>query len=292
MNTPDAQAGNQASVQTAQAKPARAARAAMPKVKHIKTGDVLIALRRGLRDFQKAPACGLAFGLAFAAAGWGLIYLLLTLKINYYVYPMATGFAMLLPFVAAGLYEVSHRLEQGKPVSWGAVLGSARTGGGKDLLWMVVVTTFAYIIWLDIAVALYVIFYGLKPLSFLALVNTIMTTPSGMLFFVVGNLAGAILGGIVFSLTVVSLPLLFDHHVDFVTAMITSVKVVLANPKPMLVWAAIIGILLGISLISVFVALIVVLPVLGHATWHIYRATVEVQVADAGSVAKPETGQK
>ncbi|VAV97575.1 hypothetical protein MNBD_ALPHA08-779 [hydrothermal vent metagenome] len=245
-----------------------------PAVKKLQYSDITKAMRSGLRDFARAPQYGIAFGLAYAAFGWFLLYLLNTLEINYYVYPMATGFALLAPFVASGLYEVSHTLEDGKKLSWGGVFTSTRRAGGKDLSWMAVVTTFAYIIWLDIAVALYVIFFGLKSLAFTELVTAIMTTPSGFLFFVIGNTAGAILALIVFSLTVVSLPLLFDKHVDFVTAMITSVKVVLENPKPMLLWCAIIGVLFAISLLSMFVALIVVLPILGHSTWHLYKRAV------------------
>lgn len=246
-----------------------------PKVNKLEFSDITKALRSGLRDFARAPQYGIAFGLAYAAGSWVLLYLLNTLEINYYVYPMATGFALLAPFVASGLYEVSHCLEEGKALSWPCVFTSTKTAGGKDLSWMAVVTTFAYIIWLDIAVALYVIFFGMKPLAFTELLTAIMTTPTGALFFVIGNVAGAILALIVFSLTAVSLPLLFDKHVDFVTAMITSVKVVLENPKPMLLWAAIIGILFVVSILSVFVALIVVLPVLGHATWHLYKRAIK-----------------
>ncbi len=245
-----------------------------PAVKKLQYSDITKSMRSGLRDFASAPRFGIVFGLAYAAFGWFLLYLLNTLEINYYVYPMATGFALLAPFVASGLYEVSHSLEDGRELSWRGVFSSTRSAGGKDLSWMAVVTTFAYIIWLDIAVALYVIFFGMKPLDFTQLVTAVMTTPSGLLFFVIGNVAGAILAFIVFSLTVVSLPLLFDKHVDFVTAMITSVKVVLENPKPMFLWAAIIGVLFAISILSAFVALIVVLPILGHSTWHLYKRAV------------------
>ncbi len=251
-----------------------ASKAFRPAVRKLQYNDITKSMRSGLRDFARAPQYGVAFGLAYAAFGWFLLYLLNTLELNYYVYPMATGFALLAPFVASGLYEVSHRLAEDKELSWSRVISSTRTAGGKDLSWMAVVTTFAYIIWLDIAVALYVIFFGMKPLAFTDLVTAIMTTPSGIVFFTVGNIAGAILAFVVFSLTVVSLPLLFDKHVDFVTAMITSVKVVLENPKPMLLWCAIIGVSFAISILSLFVALVVVLPILGHTTWHLYKRAV------------------
>ena len=248
---------------------------APPVVREISFTDIVECLGAGMRDFRAAPLFGLFFGVVYAAAGWALLYLFYTLEVNYYVYPMATGFAMVAPFVAAGLYEVSRRLERGDPLSWTSVLTSVRTAGGKDLGWMVVVTTFAYIIWLDVAIALYVIFYGLKPLSLYELIQAIITTPMGALFFVIGNTVGLALSLVVFSITAVSFPLLFDRDVDFVTAMITSVKTVLANPRPMIMWCAIIGGLFAISILSVFVALIGVLPVLGHATWHLYRRVIE-----------------
>jgi uncharacterized membrane protein len=258
------------------------AKADVPIVRSVAYVDVFDALAQGLRDFRTAPLYGLFFGGVYAAGGWVLLFLLNWMEVNFYVYPMATGFAMVAPFVAAGLYEVSRRLERAESLTWHGVLASARTAGGKDLSWMVVVTTFAYIIWIDIAIALYLMFYGLKPLAFTELVTAIVTTPAGALFFLVGNAVGAVLAAIVFSLTVVSFPLLFDRHVDFVTAMITSCKVVLASPRPMALWAAIIAVLLTISLLSVFVALVAILPVLGHATWHLYRRAVEVNSTTPG----------
>ena len=149
--------------------------------------------------------------------------------------------------------------------------------GGKAVGIMAIVTTFSYIIWLDIAVALYVMFFSMKPLRFDALLEAIITTPKGMVFFLVGNGIGAVLAVIVFSIMVISLPMVFDRQVDFVTAMITSVKSVLMNPKPMLLWCAIIGVLLGLSLVAMFAGLLIVLPILGHSTWHLYKRVVAAE---------------
>ena len=240
----------------------------------ITVSDVLFSLRDGLRDFQKAPMFGVFFGLAYAAFGWFLVYLMIGLDFGSYVYPMITGFALVAPFAAAGLYEISRRLETGEPLTWGAIFGCIFGKGGKAVGTMAMVTTFSYIIWLDIAAALYVMFFSMKPPRFDALLEAILTTPKGFVFFLVGNGIGAVLAVIVFSIMVVSLPMVFDREVDFVTAMITSVKSVLANPKPMLLWCAIIGVLTALSLASVFVGLLVTLPILGHATWHLYRRVV------------------
>ena len=266
---------------TDQTTPAAPSKRERHPINVITVSDVLFSLRDGLRDFQKAPIYGLFFGAVYAAFGWFLLYMMIVLDFGSYVYPMVTGFALVAPFAGAGFYEISRRLQTGEPLSWGALFGCIFGPGGKAVGIMAMVTTFSYIIWLDIAAALYVMFFSMKPLRFNALLEAILTTPKGFAFFVVGNGIGAALALIVFSIMVVSLPMVFDREVDFVTAMITSVKSVLANPKPMLVWCVIIGVLLGLSLASVFVGLIVTLPILGHATWHLYKRVVAPECQQA-----------
>lgn len=245
-----------------------------PQIQPIGYNDIAKSLREGLRDFQAAPLYGLFFAAVYAGFGWFILFLLFALDVGSYAYPMITGFALVAPFAAAGLYEVSRRLEKAEALSWGAVLGCVFGRGGKAVGIMAMVTTFSYIIWIDIAAALYVMFFGMKPLRFQALLEAVVTTPTGLVFFMVGNAVGAVLAVVVFAIMVVSLPMVFDRQVDFVTAMITSVKSVIANPRPMLLWCVIIGVLLGLSLLSMFLGLLVVLPVLGHATWHLYRRVV------------------
>jgi uncharacterized membrane protein len=243
-------------------------------IRTIGPGDVLEAIGDGVRDLRRAPAYGLAFGAFYTAIGWVLIAFMFGYGLQYYAFPMATGFALVAPFVAAGCYEVSRRLEAGRPLRWRAVLGAVRTAGGNDLNWMAVVTVFAYIIWLDIAFALYVVFFGLNPLTLTELVAAVLTTWLGAAFFLFGCAVGAVLALVVFSITAVSFPILFERPVDFVTAMITSVRAVVANRLAMVFWCAVIAGGLGVSILSGFVALIVVLPVMGHATWHLYRRLI------------------
>ena len=144
----------------------------------------------------------------------------------------------------------------------------------SDLGWMALVSGFSLFIWMDIAAFLFFGFIGLPRLSLQELLREVFTTPMGLLFLVIGNAVGAVMAMIVFSVSVISFPILFDREIDFVTAMITSVKVVLANKLPMAVWCATIAVLVGLSLLSGLVALFVVLPVLGYASWHLYRKAV------------------
>ena len=136
---------------------------------------------------------------------------------------------------------------------------------------MALVTGFSLFIWMDIAAVLTFSLMEFQVFSFSELRDVIFTTPGGWLFLVVGNTVGAIIAFCVFSYSVISIPMLFDRDIDFATAMVTSVKFVIANPKVMAFWCAIIAGLITISLLSGLVALFVILPILGHSTWHLYR---------------------
>ncbi|WP_157967495.1 DUF2189 domain-containing protein [Cohaesibacter intestini] len=248
----------------------------MPKpiIQTLTTDDLTEALSAGLRDFQATAMYGLFFGAFYAIGGWLLLWLMSSYNLPYLAYPLASGFALIAPFIAAGLYEISRRRELGLPLGWSHVLGAIFSPQSKELRWMALVTGFAFIIWIDIAIFLYVIFFGLQSINVSELITTIVTTPEGALFLLVGNLVGAALGVAVFSITAISFPLLLDKDVDFITGMITSIKCVLTNQKAMLSWAIFIAFMLMISLASFLLGLIFVLPLLGHATWHLYKRAI------------------
>ena len=248
--------------------------ATAPTVRPVAMGDILEVLAAGLRDFRAAPVYGLFIGGVYTLGGWVLILLLVRFGLPYLVYPLAAGFAFIAPFIATALYAVSRQLERKEPLSWGQVLGSVRGAAGRDLGWMALVTGFSLFIWMDIAALLFFGFLGLKSQSATELLQEIFTTPMGLLFLAIGNGVGAVLALGVFSLSVTSFPMLYDRDIDFVTAMITSVKVVLANPAAMIIWCATIAALIGVSLLSGLVGLLVVLPILGHASWHLYRRAI------------------
>ena len=245
-----------------------------PTLRPVATADILEVLAAGLRDFRAAPLYGLFIGGVYTVGGWVLVLLLVRFGLPYLVYPLAIGFAFIAPFIATALYAVSRGLELGEPLSWGKVLGAIRGAAGRDLGWMALVTGFSLFIWVDMAGLLFFGFFGLRTFDALELLREILTTPMGLVFLVVGNAAGAVIALIVFSFSVTSFPMLFDRDIDFVTAMTTSVKVVLANPTAMIVWCATIAILIGLSLLSGLVALPIVLPILGHASWHLYRRAI------------------
>lgn len=245
-----------------------------PVVRRITAADIAEALSLGLRDFQALPLYGLAFGALYAIGGIVILLCLTAFGMVYLVYPLAAGFAMIGPFVAVGLYEVSRRRETGRPMSiaaiWAAITARSEIG------WMAFVTLFVFVVWMYQVRLLIALLLGLNA-SFSSLhefITVVLTTNEGLLFLAIGNAVGAALSLILFSLTVVSFPLLLDRDVDFVTAMITSVRAVVTSPLPMIGWAVLIVILLAVSAMPYFLGLVVTLPVLGHATWHLYRRII------------------
>lgn len=259
----------------------------MPQVRKISFADVTDALGRGMRDFRRAPKYGLAFGTLYALGGILTAATASALNMMHLTYPLAAGFALIGPLVAIGLYEVSRLIERGEPLSWGRVFGAIRAQAGKEIGWMSFVVLFVLIIWLYQVRLLLALFLGMEPISTMRdFLHVVLTTSQGWMFLAVGHVVGAILAVVLFSLTVVSFPLLLDRDVDFITAMITSVRSVVLNPVPLLLWAAIIALMLFIASVPLFAGLIFVLPVLGHASWHLYRKLVMPEEIEAtGSAA-------
>jgi uncharacterized membrane protein len=246
-----------------------------PVVRPVGRTDIVEAMAAGLRDFQAAPLYGLVFGGVYAVGGMLIVAMAGALSMSYIAYPLAAGFALLGPFVAVGFYEVSRRLEAGQPLGFRSVLGTIVAQGGRELGWMAFVTLFVFIMWMYQVRLLLALFLGFQSFASLReFLVVLVTTPEGLMFLAVGHVIGAFLSVLLFSLTVVSFPMLLDRDVDFITAMITSVRAVVTSPVPMLGWAAAIVAMLIVASLPFFIGLVVVLPVLGHATWHLYRRIV------------------
>jgi uncharacterized membrane protein len=252
-----------------------------PVVRPIAIADVVEALAKGARDLQKLPGYGLVLGAVCTATGLAILACLNYVDMPYFAYPIGTGFALVCPFLAAGAYEVSRRVEAGQAVSWGEIWRSIK--GKSEIRWLGFLTLFILIMWMYQIRLLMALFLGFTNLtgSLRDFFTVVLTTNEGLWFLLVGHVAGAILATILFSLTAISFPLVLDRDVDVITAMITSVRAVARNPWPMLAWAAIIAVLLAVSSLPFFLGLVVTVPLLGHATWHLYRRVV----APAGEAA-------
>lgn len=251
------------------------------KVAHDLTlADMGAALKAGWRDFLAYPQYGLFFALIFVGGGLFLSYALVNWGAVAWLVPAAAGFPLLAPFVAVGLYEVSRRREAGIPATWRAVLGALRGHGDEQIISMGVIVFVAFGFWLMVAHGIFAIFLAEAGIGSESI--TIFLTPAGIAMLVVGSIVGGLMALAFYSITVISLPMLVDREVDFLTAIIVSLATMRANGFVMLAWAVIIALVLFIAMLPAFLGLLVALPVLGHATWHVYRRAVDHSAIKGG----------
>jgi uncharacterized membrane protein len=249
--------------------------APLPGIRPIRVADLLDVLSRGFDDFAAYrtdviflcivyPVIGLVLGrLAF---GYGMLPLL---------FPLASGFALVGPFAAVGLYEMSRRREQGATVAWPDAFGvvGSRSFGAIVVLGLLLVAIFLF--WLVAAESIYEATLGPEPpTSIGSFVSDVLTTAAGWRLIVEGVGVGFLFALLVLVIGVVSFPLLLDRDVGLGAAVATSVRAAIANPGPMAIWGLIVAGGLVIGSIPLFLGLIIVMPVLGHATWHLYRKVV------------------
>lgn len=231
--------------------------------------DLRAALAAGWADFKAAPKYGLSFALVYALAGVALYFGLVSQGHAVWFIAVAAGFPILAPFAAVGIYEVSRCREAGRPVHWAAVLGALRGHGDGQLLMMGTTVLITFGFWVILAFGIFAIFFGQS--GFGEPTREMLLSGAGIAMLTVGTIVGALIALALFSITVISLPMLLDRDVDFVTAIIASLEVVRQNRATMMKWAVLIAALLFLSMIPLFAGLLVALPVLGHATWHLYR---------------------
>lgn len=240
-----------------------------PAVRRLTGADIAAALRAGWRDFRRAPQFGLFFSAVYVVGG----FIMLWLGAGHFTWILATslGFPLLAPFAAAGLYEVSRRMERGAPLDWHAILAVVWSERTRQLPWLGAIIVIYFLFWTFLAHMIFALFMGLSAMTNVSQSWEVFLTANGLAMIGMELVVGAALGFLLFALTVVSLPLVLDREVDFVTAMMISMQVVRSNLPLMLVWALLIAVLTLAALVPWFLGLIVVLPVLGHATWHLYR---------------------
>lgn len=245
-----------------------------PQVRAATLDDIKASLEAGWRDLVAAPALGLFFGAIYWIGGIALLLLPARFGHVWAVFPLAAGFALIGPFVAVGLYEVSRLRELGQRPTWRGVLATVWRQGGRELSWLAFLTIFIFIIWMYQVRMLYALFFGFATLDPVMFARALFLTADGWIFLTVGSGVGAVMALVTFSLTVVSFPLLLDRDVDVVTAIITSVRAVQASPTVMLGWGAATALVIFLAMAPLFAGLLVVLPLWGHATWHLYRRLV------------------
>ncbi len=255
--------------------PGQAERTGMPALRRIGLADLRDALAEGWADFQANrtdviflcvmyPLVGLV--LARLASGYGLLPML---------FPLASGFALLGPLAAVGLCEMSRRRELGFQVSWADAFGVLRSPSIGAIAWLGLILVALFLLWLAAAEVIYLVTLGPQPpASPAAFASEVFTTPAGWGLIGLGVGVGFVFAVVVLTISVVSFPLLLDRDLGVDAAVSTSVQVVRANPGPVAAWGVIVAAALVIGSIPFLLGLVVILPVLGHATWHLYRKVV------------------
>jgi uncharacterized membrane protein len=247
----------------------------LPRVRTITPQDLVEVLKRGLDDFLAMPTHAVFLcliypivGVVIAAATFG--YDLLPL-----LYPMATGFALLGPVAAVGIYELSRRREQGLDADWSHAFDLLQADSFRAILALGLILLAIFGLWVAVAHAIYVSHFGYaSPESIDSFARQVLTTKVGHSMILVGNAVGFVFALVAFAISVIAFPLLIERKISATAAAATSVRAVLHNPLTMALWGLIVAVALLLGSLPFFVGLAIVIPVLGHSTWHLYRKVV------------------
>ena len=246
-----------------------------PSVARIRVADLKEALAAGLDDFAASRTDVVLLCLVYPILGLILVRFASGHQMLPLLFPLASGFALVGPFAAIGLYEMSRRREQGAAIGWADAFGVIRAPAIASIVLLGVVLMAIFLLWLVAAEAIYRLTLGPEaPVSVTAFIHDVFLTKAGWSMIAVGIGVGFLFAVVVLAIGAVSFPLLLDRAAGLDTAVATSVHAVLANPGPMALWGLIVAGGLVLGSIPFLLGLVVVLPVLGHATWHLYRRLV------------------
>lgn len=247
----------------------------MPEIRTLTREDLRHALQMGYKDFKETRADAIFVALVYPLAGLLLFGFGMQTNMIPLLAPLVAGFALLGPVAAVGLYEISRRREAGQEVHWLDAFGVFRSPSFGAILALGFYLTMLFLVWLMAAQSIYAQTLGPEPpVSAMAFVSDVFTTAAGWTMVVVGTAVGFLFALVALAISVVSFPLLLDRKVGVPIAVVTSVRVMRANPAIVLTWGFIVAALLVIGSIPLLLGLIVVMPVLGHATWHLYRRAI------------------
>jgi len=250
-------------------------RGPLPAVARIETADLRDALMRGLEDFEAYRTDVIFLCLIYPVVGIALAWLTFGHEMLPLLFPLASGFALVGPVAAVGLYEMSRRREQGIRINWADAFRVVQSPGFGAILALGLILVAIFLLWLLTANLIYQFTLGpQQPASITAFARDVFTTSAGWAMILIGLSIGFLFALLVLAISVVSFPLLLDRDVGLPTAVRTSIRAVAANQGPMAVWGLIVAGSLLMGSIPAFLGLIFVVPVLGHATWHLYRKVV------------------
>lgn len=265
--------GSAAGYATVVVAPAR--ETAPPVTRRLTMADLRMALAKGWEDLAAMRSDVMFACMLYPLMGAVLLGLATQGAMTHLLFPMLSGFALVGPVAGLGLYELSRRREAGLPVSWGAMFDVLRSPRFPRIVMLALFNAVIFMVWLLLADAIHAATLGSeRVLSLGALLSEAVSTPAGWAMIVIGTGVGFLLAAAVLAVSAVSFPLLLDRDVSLPVAVVTSVRVAWENPAVIAAWGLIVAGLLAAGILPVLLGLVVVLPVLGHATWHLYRAAV------------------
>ncbi|MBX4954446.1 DUF2189 domain-containing protein [Rhizobium lentis] len=253
---------------------------ARPVVNRISIADVFDALKRGFEDFREKPSHYVFLCLMYPIAGIFLTLWTSGANLLPMVFPLMSGFVLIGPIAAIGLYEISRRREEGLDTSWRHALEVRHSPALPSIVAVGLMLFALFVVWLVTAQTLYTNLLGeVFPRTMTDFTRQVFGTAQGLQLIIWGNLIGFGFALVVLAISVITFPFLLDRDVGAVAAVVTSIRATVINPVPVLLWGLIVAALLVIGTIPVFAGLALVIPILGHATWHLYRKLVAREAA-------------
>ena len=229
-------------------------------------------LSAGWRDLWTRPASSFAYGLGVLLLSAAFIWTLTAFGRDYILFPALAGFMIVAPFLAVGLYEKSRAIEEGREFGLGSML-LVRPSADAQVFFTGLLLCLLLLLWMRAAVLLWALFFGVTPFPGLhRIIGVLLGTPYGWTMLVVGSAIGGLFAAFAFAISVFAVPMLLDRNVDALTAMGTSMKLVWNNLPPMVAWGGMVLLLFAACIATGLVGMIVIFPLLGHATWHAYKA--------------------
>src|ERR1700675_2259177 len=245
-------------------------------IRKIGLSDLSDALRLGWEDFKAVPSHAIILCVIYPVLGLVLFRMVLGYSVLPLLFPLAAGFTLIGPFAALGLYELSRRRERGEDAAAWDAMHVLRAPSFGAMLGLGTLLFALFVTWIAAADAIYIATFGHTPAASIPdFAARVLTTPEGWSLIIVGCGVGFLFAVVALCVSVVSFPLMLDRHATAIDAIRTSLRAVMKNPLAMAAWGLIVAVLLAIGSLPFFVGLFVVLPVLGHATWHLYRKMVE-----------------
>ena len=261
---------------------------ALPTVRRIGLADIKDALARGIDDFMAMPSHAVFLCITYPIVGLLLVWLTFGYGLMSLLYPLIAGFALLGPFAAIGLYELSRQRERGLAVDLTDAFDLFHSPSFGAIAALGLLLTAIFLLWLAVAQSIYIANFGYAPVASIGeFARRVFTTPEGWRLIIVGNGIGFLFALIVLTISVVSFPLLLDRDIGAVEAVLTSCRAVRANPMTMAIWGLIVAGTLLLGSLPFLIGLAVAMPVLGHSTWHLYRKVVEPDLSPRQEQPRP-----